>query len=219
MSTTRTASHQLGDGFALAGVLLLGGGAYLAARVLGAVPSEVADAVGSTWPLALVAAGLVWALRGTRAAGLIVTALGAALTALINLPASAVLPAVLVVLGATLILGGGTGRRFGPAGAEVAAFSDLDRSLEAGMPHGLLAVFGDVRGTFVGDRPLGGAPVRAMAVFGSVRLEVPHGVAVDVDQTAVFGDVRAPEALDAPATDRVSVRALAIFGDVRIARA
>lgn len=219
MSTTRPASHQLGDGFALAGVAFLTLGGYLAAVAFDVVPTATRATVGDTWPLAVVLGGAVWAARGARPAGGALAALGVVLLVVIHLPGAAVLPAVLVAIGAAVLLTGGTGRRLSPTGAEVAAFSDVERTLEPGTPHGLVALFGDVRAGFRPGQALGGAPVRAFALFGSVRLEVPHDVAVDLRQTAVFGDVRAPSALAAPAADRVTVRALAVFGDVRLERA
>lgn len=215
----RTPTHHLGDGFSIAGLLLLTLAGYLTARALDLLSGDLTALVGRTWPLALTVAGAAWAARGARPAGIALALIGLVGTGLLNLPPGAGVPAMLVVLGLVVLALGGSGRRFAPAGAEVAAFSEIDRTLDPAVPHGLVAVFGDARGRFTTDAPLDRAPVRALAVFGDVRLEVPRDVAVDLHQTAVFGDVRAPTALLDRTDRRLSVRAVAVFGDVRVERA
>lgn len=210
-------TRQLGDGFAIVGTLQLLTGGYLAARAFEVVPADVAAAVSSGWPASLIVAGLAWAARGARAPGLLLAAVGVGLVAVVNLPADATLPALLVLAGALVLASGLLRRRLTPVGAELALFGDLDRTLQPGVPHGLLSLFGEIEARLpVGDGPH--APLRAVAVFGSVELEVPGDVAVDVAQTAIFGDVRAPTPLPQPTEQRLPVRALAVFGDVRIRR-
>lgn len=210
-------TRQLGDGFAIVGTLLLLTGSYLAARAFEVVPTEVTAAVGAGWPAALLVAGLVWAAQGATTPGLLLAAVGAGLVAVVNLPADATLPALLVLAGVLVLASGLLRRRLTPVGAELALFGDLDRTLQPRVPHGLVSLFGEIEARLpVGD--VTHAPLRAVAVFGSVELEVPGNVAVDVAQTAVFGDVRAPTPLPQPTEQRLPVRALAVFGDVRIRR-
>jgi hypothetical protein len=212
-------TNRLGDGFGIAGWVLVVTGTYLGARALGAVPSTVGDVVASAWPLVVVAAGVLWAARGARAPGALLATIGLAQLAIVNLPGEAIAPALLILAGGVVLVVTVGGERFRLADAGLAIFNDVRRSLDLASPHALVALFGEVDARLDDHLPPDrDGTVACLAVFGSVRLEVPSDVAITVHQTAIFGDVRAPRATADAIRHRVPVRAMALFGDVRIVR-
>lgn len=209
---------RAGGGPLIVGVALLVLGAWLALERLEVADTDVAALLGAWWPLALVAVGLALVARRRRLAGLLVLLAGALALAIIHLPGDLIAPAILIALGLLLVLAtvSTAGRLGGSGAAGVALLSDVDGDLPVGRrERRVLAVASDVdvRATEVGR----GGALECVAVFGSVTVTVPPDVDVALRQTAVFGDVHAPEpAPDAGTT--LPVSALAVFGDVRLRR-
>ncbi len=80
-----------------------------------------------------------------------------------------------------------------------------------------MAVFGESEGRLEPSLAQEGI-VECLAVFGDVQVRVPADVAVELSQTAVFGDVWAPGPPPGPVTATLEVRATAVFGDVKLVR-
>ena len=212
------AFRAAGDGLTALGAVLVLLGLFRALSVLDALP----EAARSWWPAAFVVVALWLLARGHRGPAVTLGSIGAGLLIVTNVPGEYVWPALLIVVGALVVMGTVTGRRqvsnF-PGIAGVALFTDRDVHLAPGEPsRPLIAVFGEANGLLHGPGPEGDV-VRCLAIFGEATLTVPRHVIVDVSPTAVFGDVRTPEPPTATPAGRVRVQATAVFGDVRIHRA
>lgn len=209
---------------AVGGVLLvLGLGRGLIA--LEVVPEPVSAWAAAWWPLTVVIAGLWLVAVGRRTMGFVLTLLGAVLLLLTAVPDGFVAPVLLIGVGALLLSGTIGERRWLTGRPAVAVFGDVatDGGAADGEPsRTYVAVFGRATGRLdpaeVGTDAAGDGPVECLAVFGDVEVEVPHDVAVELTQTAVFGDVSAPAPPTGPVTATIAVRATAVFGDVELRR-
>ena len=210
--------RPLASGLTLAGTLLVVLGVGRALVVLGVFPDALAEVLGQWWPVLLVAVGVWLALTGRRVTGVALGLLGALLLGTRVLPDGAFAPALLILIGLLVLWGASGGRRWVLGGGAVALFDDV-RTSGTGQPaaRSYVAVFGESEGRL--DPQLADeGPVECLAVFGDVQVTVPTDVAVVLSETAVFGDVRAPEPPPGPVTSTVLVRATAVFGDVRLRR-
>lgn len=206
-----------GDGLTALGALLVLLGLFRALIVLEALPETAA----AWWPAHFIIVAMWMLARGHRGPAVTLGAIGAGLLIVSNVPAEYVWPALLIVVGALVLMGTITGRQLPsnfPGLASVALFTDRDIHLAPGGPSSpLIAVFGEANGMLPGPGA-GRDVVRCIAIFGEATLTIPRDINLDVSPTAVFGDVRTPEPPTGTPAGRVRVRATAVFGDVRIRR-
>lgn len=194
-------------------------GSWSILRAFGLVPTVVADIVDDWWPLVLVLGGGWLLARGRRASGTVLLVLGAVLLVISMIPRDLVGPVLLIGAGILLLLAATGGRRWLLGGPGVALFDDARTSRsDDEAARSFVAVFGESSGDIDAGVAEEGV-VECLAVFGDVEVRVPRDVAVELRQTAVFGDVRAPQPPPVPTVATVQVRATAVFGDVRIDRA
>ena len=216
--------RPLASGLTLAGAafVLLGVGRLL--LLTGVLPELVGEVVATWWPAALIALG-GWSLQaGRRVTGTSLVVVGAGLLVLRVVPEGYRLPVLLVGVGLLLLWGSVGGRRWLLGGLGVSLVDEL-RGAEPGTAPGRshVALFDSVRGRLVADAAATG-PVECLALFGDVLLDVPRDLDVVLVQTAVFGDVRAPDPPPGPDPDpgqvvsTVTVHATAVFGDVEFRR-
>lgn len=212
------AHRSAGVGLLLVGAALVLLGTWGLLVAILDVPAAVTEAVADVWTLLLVIGG-VWAIsQGRRTLGVGFVALGGVLAVTRHVPGDLVWPVLVIAAGIAVIAGAtGRGRRFLHDGSGIAVFGDRHPRVGTEGAQALIAVFGDVDAQLEDEAPDG--VLGCLAVFGTVELVVPHDAVVEMQQTSVFGDVRAP----APARGRVGVtvrvRATAVFGDVRVRRA
>ncbi len=216
--TALAVQRPLASGLTVVGVVLvvLGLGRLLLALEL--LPAEVGEVFGRWWPLGLVAAGAWLAATGRRVSGMLLLLGGGLWTVLAAVPDGYTGPALLIGAGVVFIVGALGGRRWVLGGDGIAVFDHV-RGSHDGVPpaRSYLAVFGESEGRL--DATLAGeGVVECLAVFGDVQVRVPADVAVELTETAVFGDVRAPEAPVGEVVATVTVRATAVFGDVKLIR-
>jgi hypothetical protein len=213
----REARGAAGAGLLVTGTLLLIVGGWWLTTALFELPTALTDAVSGWWPALLVLGG-VWLLsQGRRSLGLVFVLAGAGGLMVNHLPGELFWPVLLIVVG-LVVLAGATerARNLLLDGAGFAVFADRRSVVGPAVARELVALFGEVEGYLGDDDPDG--PIDCLALFGDVELVVPHDVAVEMHQTAIFGDVRAPEP-PRGRTDRVvQVRGTAVFGDVRVRR-
>jgi hypothetical protein len=216
--TAVAVQRPLASGLTVVGVILvvLGLGRLLLA--LEVLPDEVGDAFARWWPLGLVVAGVWLAVTGRRVSGTLLLLVGGAWTLFAVVPDGFTGPALLIVVGAVFIVGALGGRRWVFGGDGVAVFDDV-RGMRDGDPpaRSYVAVFGESEGRLEATLADEGV-VECLAVFGDVQVRVPADVAVELTETAVFGDVRAPEPPTGEVVATVTVRATAVFGDVKLIR-
>jgi hypothetical protein len=210
--------RPVANSLTIVGTLLVVLGGWSILRTLGVVPDVVADVVSEGWGAALVLGGgwLFW--HGRRATGAVVAAIGALNLTFSLVPGPFVAPVLLIGVGIVVVVRAAGGRRWSPDRAGEALVNEVRASWRSGATaRSITAVFDDATGVIdaeVGDQGV----VECLAVFGDVTVSVPHDVAIELRQTAVFGDVRAPDPPQVPALTTVQVRATAVFGDVRIQR-
>ncbi len=215
--------RPLASGLTVIGTLLIVLGVGRALVALEVLPAEVATFLSDWWPAALVIAGIVLAVAGRRASGTVLVLLGGLLLLTTAVPEGFVAPVLLIGLGVLFLATALGGRRWLVGGPTVAVFDDVDaRTLgdraDRDQPtRSFVAVFGEASGR-LDPAQVGGGPVECLAVFGDVEVDVPGDVAVELTQTAVFGDVRAPEPPAGEVVATVVVRATSVFGDVRLRR-
>ena len=186
--------------------------------VLDVLPPAVGAAVATWWPAALVAGGVWLALGGRRVTGTALGLLGVLLLVVTVVPDGFVGPTLLILVGALLLWGATGGRQWVLGGGAVALFDDLRVGSDGSPPaRSYVAVFGESEGRLEPSFAEDGI-VECLAVFGDVLVRVPADVAVELSETAVFGDVWAPEPPRVPATSTLEVRATAVFGDVKLVR-
>ena len=212
------AQRPLASGLTVVGTALVLLGPLRALLVLDVLPEQVGAAVDRWWPALLVVAGVWLATSGRRVTGVAVGLLGLLLLGSRVLPDGTFLPALLIVVGLALLFGATGGRRWLLGGGAIALFDDV-RTGGSGAPaaRSYVAVFGDARGRLEPTLAEEG-PVECLAVFGDVQVQVPADTAVVLSETAVFGDVQAPQPPVGPVTGTVLVRATAVFGEVQLIR-
>lgn len=212
------AVRAAGDSLSALGAVLVLLGVWRAVIVLSLVPAEA----GPWWPGALVLVGGWLATRARGGAAITLTVIGAGLLVVTNVPGEYFGPALLITIGALVVLGTFSGRRLlndFPGLSGVALFSDRDVQVAPDDPaQPLIALFGEAEADLRGRGPDGDV-VTCMAVFGSARLTVARDLTVEVSPLAVFGDVKTPAPPTGPSNGKVRVRAVAVFGDVSIRRA
>ena len=210
--------RPLASGLTIAGVVLIVLGLGRALLVLEVLPAEVADVVGTWWPAVLVAGGGWLVARGRRVTGTVLALVGVLLLVSTVVPEGFVGPTLLIGLGLLLLFGATGGRRWMLGGGTVALFDDVRSGSDGAPPsRSYVAVFGESEGRLDPSLADEGV-VECLAVFGDVRVRVPADVAVELSETAVFGDVRSPEPARVPTVATVAVRATAVFGDVKLLR-
>jgi hypothetical protein len=189
---------------------------------------DAGDVIGDWWPVAIVGAGvLMWATNpGHWLAPLIVTGVGVGLllsTLDVAEIGSFIWPAVLVVVGLSVIFGrrpsnrssdtGNTVNSFNMfSGAELASHS---QSFEGGS---ISAIFGaaevDLRDAHLSPD----AELEVFAAFGGVEVRVPEGWAVNIGGLPLFGaweNKTAKEALPANAPT-LKISATVLFGGLEV---
>lgn len=219
--TTRI-DHGIGrpvaNSLTVVGTFLIVIGAWSILRTVGVVPGAVAEVVGDWWALALVLGGGWMFWRGRRAIGAVLVVIGAVNLTFALVPSRLIGPVLLIGAGLVLVIGAMGGRRwFGTRPGE-ALFEEVRGSLFHDRPtRSIVAIFNEADGAIDASSDQRGV-VECVAVFGDVKVTVPHDVALELRQTAVFGDVRAPEPPLGTAVATVQVRATSVFGDVRFIR-
>ncbi|MFO7779962.1 MAG: hypothetical protein R6V28_16550 [Nitriliruptoraceae bacterium] len=210
--------RPLASGLTIAGIALLVLGVGWALVVLEVLPAGVGAVVAAWWPAILVVAG-GWLLRnGRRVTGTALGLLGVLLLIVAVVPDGFVGPTLLILAGLLLLWGATGGRQWLFGGGAVALFDDLRLGSDASPPaRSYVAVFGESEGRLESSLAADGI-VECLAVFGDVQVHVPADVAVELSETAVFGDVWAPAPPRRPVTSALEVRATAVFGDVRLVR-
>ena len=210
--------RPLASGLTVTGVVLLVLGVGRALLVLEVLPPALGAAVARWWPLTLVLGGAWLVRRGRRVTGAALGLLGVLLLVITVVPEGFVGPTLLILLGVLLLFGATGGRQWLLGGGAVALFEDLRAGSDGAPPaRSYVAVFGEAEGRLepsVADEGI----VECLAVFGDVLVRVPPQVAVELSQTAVFGDVWAPAPPRVPVTSVLEVRATAVFGDVKLVR-
>lgn len=207
-----------GAGLVAVGAVLLTFGGWGIVVGLVEVPTGVTEVVEGWWPVVLVAAGAWLVGEGRRPLGLVFVGLGVVSLLVHHLPGELFWPVALITAGLVVLVGTtGRGRRWLTDGSGLAFFGDREpRGVGADGPHELMAVFGDVSGHLADD--VTDEVVGCYSLFGDVELIVPRDVVVEMHQTSVFGDVRAPEPPRGRAARTIRVRGTALFGDVRVRR-
>ncbi|MFP4634495.1 MAG: hypothetical protein ACLFRD_01420 [Nitriliruptoraceae bacterium] len=224
MAHVASLQRPLASGMTAVGAVLLVLGLGQGLIALELVPEPLGAWAASWWPLTVVIAGLWLMAVGRRAMGLVLVLLGAVLLLLTAVPDGFVVPVLLIAVGALLLSGTVGERRWLTGRPAIAVFGDLDAGEMAGSEpsRSFVAVFGKATGRLdpaeVDTGEQGDGPVECLAVFGDVEVEVPQDVAVELIQTAVFGDVRAPTPPTGAVTASITVRATAVFGDVELRR-
>lgn len=210
--------RPLASGLTVTGVVLLVLGVGRALLVLEVLPPSIGTALARWWPAVLVVGGVWLAWRGRRVTGTALALLGVLLLVITVVPDGFVGPTLLILVGALLLVGATGGRRWVLGGGAVALFDDLRVGSDGTPPaRSYVAVFGESEGRLEPSLADAGL-VECLAVFGDVQVRVPAEVAVELSQTAIFGDVVAPGPPRSPATATVEVRATAVFGDVKLLR-
>jgi hypothetical protein len=204
------------DGAVPFGVALIALGVVLALDAADVV--DAGELLAGWWPVAIVGAGLWWAVTGAAVVGLLVVLVGALLLTttqeVVEAPVGAlVLPAVLVLIGGAMLQ---AAARLRTARTEIPAHASGSRGTTPGQAA--TAVFGDARLTLAAARPeQDRLLVAATSIFGDVRIEVPTGWRVEDRMTRLLGDVKLPTSPAAdPATPVVELHGLALFGDVDV---
>lgn len=215
---TSAIQRPLASGLTVMGTVLLALGVGRALLVLEVLPAVVGAVVATWWPVALVAGGVWLALSGRRVTGTALGLAGVLLLVITVVPDGFVGPTLLILVGLVLLWGATGGRQWVLGGGAVALFDDLRVGSDGAPPaRSYVAVFGESEGRLEPSLAQEGI-VECLAVFGDVQVRVPADVAVELSQTAVFGDVWAPEPPRVPVTSILEVRATAVFGDVKLVR-
>lgn len=212
-SRTDRFRRRAAGGSIAVGLVLLTLGALRLLTVLEVVPDVWWDLVAAWWPSLILLAGLALLATGRRITGAAASVIGGLWLLGTAVPAGYRWPVLLIAIGVLVIVGGFGGRHWVLGRTKVAWFDDVVARDHGDAAH--VAVFAEVRGELDVRQ---GEPVECLAVFGDVRLRVPHDVAIELSETAIFGDVRAPGPPRGPVSSVVSVRATAVFGDVRLER-
>lgn len=214
----RGVGRPVGNSLTVVGTFLIVIGAWSILRAVGLLPDAFAEVVGDWWGLALVLGGGWMFWHGRRATGAVLMVVGALNLTFTLVPGRLLGPVLLIGAGIVLVTGAMGGRRwFGP-GAGAALFDEVlgprfrDRSTRS-----IVAIFNEAERAIDASFDARGV-VECLAVFGDVKVTVPHDVVLELRQTAVFGDVRAPEPPIGTTVATVQVRATAVFGDVRLIR-
>ncbi len=186
------------------------------------------DALGTSsiaadwWPLALTLPGLWWLSTGQRTLGAILTIVGLLLLGdnldLVEVSLTGLVwPAVLLVLGASLLRAGIALRRSARPDRTAVAGAAPSDGRDVGA-WSATAVFGDAR--LVIPAPAAGARVQlaqTTAVFGDVEVEVPAGVDVVDRTTVLLGDVKLPAGTrPGPGAPVLELHGVVVFGDLRV---
>lgn len=209
--------EPLASGMTLVGLVLVVLGVLRTLVVLEVLPEDATAVVGAGWPVLVVGAG-VWSMTvGRRVTGAALALLGTVLLVATAVPAGVRLPVLLIGLGVLLLWASLGGRRW-LLGGVIAVFKDVRASGPADEPaRSYVAVFGESSGR-IDAAAIGDELVECLGVFGDVEVQVPGDVAVELSETAVFGEVRSPGPPTRAVTSKVRVRATSVFGDVRLVR-
>jgi hypothetical protein len=215
--TPRGGSRRRIDGGVLFGLALIVLGTLLALDNLEVV--DASELLAGWWPVAVMAAGVWWAITGAPVSGLFVAVVGAMLLLstleLVDIPiGSLIFPGILVAVGGAMLQ---AGMRVRAAHIEVAGLPGAsgDEWIEG---LAATAVFGDAR-LIVGDDGVDTdrLVVSATSVFGDVRVDVPAGWRLENRITKLLGDVTLPrEQPSYPESPVVVLHGLVVFGDVRV---
>jgi hypothetical protein len=216
ISLAARVQRPIASGLSVVGGVLIVLGLGRVLYVLGVLPPRVATWLAGWWPIAIVAAGVGLLVTGRRVTGTVLTLIGGIWLITTAVPAGFVAPVLLIATGALFLAAAVGGRRWVLGGPGIAVFTDAVRS-DADPARSYVAVFGGSSGHLDPD-VVSGEVVECLAVFGDVQLTVPADVSVELAETAIFGDVRAPVPPTAPVRARVRVRATSVFGDVRLRR-
>lgn len=132
-------------------------------------------------------------------------------------------PALLVVVGAAIVLGMGSGARASDTGDTIRSFNAFSGSNLAS--HSIRFEGGDIGAIFGGAEvdlrdavPATDASLDVFAAFGGVEIQVPDGWDVSVHGLPLFGgfeNVTATESLP-PDAPRLDVNATVLFGGVAV---
>lgn len=210
--------RPLASGLTIAGVVLIVLGLGRVLLVVEVLPPGLGEVVGTWWPVCVVVGGAWLALTGRRVTGTALALFGAVILVVTVVPDGFVGPTLLIGVGLLLLWGATGGRQWVLGGGAVALFDDVRAGGDGASPaRSYVAVFGESEGRLDPSLADQGV-VECLAVFGDVQVRVPADVAVALSETAVFGDVRAPEPPRVPVTSTVAVRATAVFGDVKLLR-
>jgi hypothetical protein len=183
---------------------------------------EVLDAselLAGWWPLAVILAGVWWAVTGAPVSGLFVVVVGGLLLVstleLVDIPIGRlVFPGILVAVGGAMLQ---AGLRVRAAHLEVAALPTASGD-ERTEGLAATAVFGDAR-LIVSDDGVDTdrLVVSTTSVFGDVRVEVPAGWRLENRITKLLGDVTLPkEQPTYPESPVVVLHGVVLFGDVQV---
>lgn len=216
--TDRGVGRPVGNSLTVVGTFLIVIGAWSILRAVGLLPDAVAEVVGDWWGLALVLGGGWMFWHGRRATGAVLMVVGALNLTFTLVPGRLLGPVLLIGAGIVLVTGAMGGRRwFGPGSGAALADEILGPRFHDRSTRSIVAIFNEAERAIDASSDDQGV-VECLAVFGDVKVTVPHDVVLELRQTAVFGDVRAPEPPIGTTVATVQVRATAVFGDVRLIR-
>lgn len=189
---------------------------------------DAGDVLGDWWPVAIIGAGLLMFLTnpGHWIAPLVVTGVGAALllSALdVADLGSFIWPAVLVVLGLSVIFGRRPSKPANDTGDSVNSFSMFSGSELASHSNSfqggsVSAVFGAAEVDLRDAHPAPDAELEVFTAFGGVEVRVPDGWVVNIVGLPLFGgweNKTTKEALpsDAPT---LKISATVLFGGLEV---
>jgi predicted membrane protein len=211
----------------VAGLALLAIGTVFLLYEAGAI-DEPGRVIGSWWPAVFVVIGVALAVEQRRfgTGPLFFVALGvvllAATTDIVGLEVRVVWPAVLIVIGAWLLLPGSRGTRSieDSRMAITAVFEDRKvRTAAITFEQATVTtIFGDVDLDLRDTLPGGDMTVDITVICGDVDVMVPKGWRVVMAASSVFADIDhlpAPQPVDAD-SPVLRVRGFSIFGDVKV---
>ncbi len=180
------------------------------------------------WPLFLIAFALYLLTQGAHVQATI--AGGVALLILLSnlnivtIDLWALWPVLLIAIGACILFRRSRRGKRGKAaaGADLnvsCVFSEASHRIDSPQFRGgkVGALFGsadvDLRGAVLAE---GAATIKADALFGSIKLQVPPDWAVDVRASATLGDVAAKRPAPADAEATLTVTGSCLFGGIEI---
>ena len=216
--TGREVGRPVWNSLTVVGAFLIVVGTWSILRAIGLLPDAFAEFVGDWWGLALVVGGgwMVW--NGRRATGAVLMVIGVLNLIFSLVPGRLIAPVLLIGTGIVLVTGAAGGRRWIGARPGASLFDEvLGSRFRAPSTRSIVAIFTEAEGVIDAGSDDQGV-VECLAVFGDVKVTVPHDVVLELRQTAVFGDVRAPEPPLGTSVATVQVRATSVFGDVRLIR-
>lgn len=158
---------------------------------------DAGDVIGDWWPVVIIGAGVLIFLtnRGHWVAPLIVTGVGVALLlSMLDVAdlGSFIWPAVLIVVGLSVIFGRRSSKQWTDAGNSVSSFnmfsgSELASHSQSFEGGSVSAVFGAAEVDLRDAHPAPDAELEVFTAFGGVEIRVPEGWAVNVGGLPLFG--------------------------------